>query len=759
MSPPSSPIMEMPRLERAINNARWAGAIAVVLIAPFFGNIGLGYLAALTACMLTGALVIPRVRRPFVAQVVDAIVVILGMFTFSPDPEWPQSVIGVFLVIGGAFRFGRAGTLAAATVASVAFAGISVYRQAAFGYALEPLRLAFPPAIFLFTALLMAGIVWQLETVRRRADAETERYQALLRAQSDLGQIVLLTEAGHVVYMNDALADLIGRPEIDDIQPFYELVALEARAGFRTKVEAHIRNGDSVTTEVPIIRPDGERRYLEVAIKPFGTNSQSRLVLIAKDVTDRTHTKNALAHQALHDILTGLPNRTLLHDRLDHAIHDARRRQETLALLVVDLDEFKVVNDSFGHQVGDALLTQVGPRFHAALRESDTVARLGGDEFAVVLPGVDPSSAGRVAASLLKSLERPFAVEAEELLVGASVGIAVYPQHGDTAQQLLQRADIAMYAAKAALGNGYSVYAPEQEQHGANRLGQLSELRRAIEGDELFLEYQPLVSLRTGRVTSVEALVRWRHPTRGRIAPSAFIPFAEQTGLITPLTERVLEMALHDVGLWKARGHDYPVGVNLSTRNLLDPLLPERVAELLREHGVPPSSLRFEITESVLLAEPERAMVTLQQLRGIGVRFALDDFGSGYSSLSYLHRLPLEEVKIDASFIRELGSDDASGATIVGATVDLGHRLGFAVVAEGVETQEEWDRLVSLGCDIVQGFHIARPMPAQDVLRWLDILRDAPAAAASQLGPEALSPAHEPRPAPRTWLPRPVADL
>jgi len=733
MLPTGLPLMEMPRLERAINNARWVGAITVVAIAPFFQTIGIGYLAALALSLIVGAIVIPRLRHASIAQIVDIAVVILAMLTFAPDPEWPQSIIGIFLVMGGAFRFGRLGSLVTAVVATVVFLGLSIYRQAAFGYALLPQRLAFEPAVFFITALFMAGIIWQLEAFRRRNDEETERYEALLRAQSDLGQLVLLTESGRAVYMNDAFATLIGRPlsTIDDVSALYDLVAPEARDAFRTKVETHVRNEQSLTIEIPIVRPDGERRYLEVALKPFGTSSEARLVLIARDVTDRRYAEDALAHQALHDILTGLPNRTLLRDRLDQAILEGRRRNESLALLLIDLDEFKAVNDSFGHHVGDALLTQVGPRFEASLRAVDTVARLGGDEFAIVLPGADASSAGRVAASLLKSLERPFTVQAEALVVGASIGVAVYPQHGDSAQILLQHADIAMYAAKADLGNGYSVYAPEQEGRGADRLGQLAELRRAIEQGELMLQYQPLVSLRTGRVTSVEALVRWNHPTRGMIAPNAFIPFAEQTGLIKPLTERVIELALRDVSLWRSQDHDCPVAVNLSTRNLLDPLLPDLVRSLLLKHDVPPSALRFEITESVLLAEPERAMETLNQLRAIGVRFALDDFGSGYSSLSYLHRLPLEEVKIDQSFIRELSSADASGSTIVAATVDLGHRLGFAVVAEGVESQFEWDRLISLGCDIVQGFHIARPMPIEDVLRWLDVLRARPRALAS----------------------------
>ena len=733
MLPTGLALMDMPRLERAINNARWVGAIAVVAIAPFFQTIGLGYLAALALSLLVGAIVIPRLRHPAIAQIVDTAVVILAMLTFAPDPEWPQSIIGIFLVMGGAFRFGRLGSLVTAVVATVVFLGLSVYRQAAFGYALLPERLAFEPAVFFITALFMAGIIWQLEAFRRRNAEETERYEALLRAQSDLGQLVLLTESGRAVYRNDAFATLIGHPlsTVDDVSALYDLVAPEARDAFREKVETHVRSEQSLTIEIPIVRPDGERRHLEVALKPFGTSSEARLVLIARDVTDRRYAEDALAHQALHDILTGLPNRTLLRDRLDQAILEGRRRNEALALLLVDLDEFKAVNDSFGHHVGDALLTQVGPRFEGSLRAVDTVARLGGDEFAIVLPGADASSAGRVAASLLKSLERPFTVQAEDLVVGASIGVAVYPQHGDSAQILLQHADIAMYAAKADLGNGYSVYAPEQEGRGADRLGQLAELRRAIEQDELMLQYQPLVSLRTGRVTSVEALVRWNHPTRGMIGPNAFIPFAEQTGLIKPITERVIEMALRDVSRWRSEDHDCPVAVNLSTRNLLDPLLPDLVRSLLLKHDVPPSALRFEITESVLLAEPERAMETLNQLRAIGVRFALDDFGSGYSSLSYLHRLPLEEVKIDQSFIRELSSADASGSTIVAATVDLGHRLGFAVVAEGVESQFEWDRLISLGCDIVQGFHIARPMPIEDVLGWLDLLRARPRALAS----------------------------
>jgi len=573
----------------------------------------------------------------------------------------------------------------------------------------------------------MAGLRRALGALRGHTDAQTERYEALLRAQSDLGQVVILIEDGKPVYVNEAYERLVGRPAngIADAESLYAVIAIEERALFREQVEMHVRSGRSAILEAPIIRADGERRYLEVALKPFGPGG-GRLAIIARDVTDRTYAEDALAHQALHDILTGLPNRTLLHDRLEQAVLDAKRRKEPLALLLLDLDEFKAVNDTFGHHVGDLLLTQVGPRLQTDLREADTVARLGGDEFAILLPGSDLSGASRIAAGLLRSLDRPFIVENESLLVGASIGIAMFPEHGDTALLLLRRVDIAMYAAKAELGNTYARYAPEQDHQGANRLALITELRTAIEMDQLRLEFQPQVSLRSGRATCVEALVRWDHPHRGVVAPAAFIPIAEQTSVINPLTEWVLEQALRAVRSWHENGLDVPVAVNLSTRNLLDPLFPLTVADLLRGVGVPASKLRFEITESVLMAEPERALVTLGHLRAMGVQLALDDFGTGYSSLAYLNRLPLHEVKIDRSFVQGICSLDGGNATIIQATVDLGHRLGFKVVAEGVETQEAWDRLIELGCDIVQGYHIARPMPAADVLRWLTALGGLP---------------------------------
>jgi len=718
---PVRPLVDTPRLERAINRARWAGVALALALSPLYPNLGPGWVAAFVGLIAIAAIAVPRLGRPGLGHAADTAIIVMAMVVYANDPQWTTFFLGVLVIITGTFRFGRPGAFASAIAVISSYVGISLFRLLAFGVELDVPRIAFHSSVFLLSALLMTGILWELELLRSQKEEQTERYEALLRAQSDLGQVVLLSEAGRIAYVNEAFAELVGRPigDILDVRSLFDLIADEEREAFREKVQANVRAGRSITVDVPIVRPDGERRYLEVAFKPFGVNAQARLVIIARDITDRTHAEGALAHQALHDILTGLPNRTLLHDRLDHAIAEARRRDERLTLLLVDLDEFKTVNDSFGHHIGDALLTQVGPRFTRHLRETDTVARLGGDEFAIVLPAVDEAGAGRVAAALLSSLDEPFLVDSEALHVGASVGIAVYPDHAESADALLQKADIAMYAAKASLGSGYTVFAPERHQPGVNRLALFADLRNAIESDELVLDFQPELNLRTGRVTAVEALVRWRHPQRGMIQPAMFISFAEQTGLIKPLTEWVITQALREAAVWRSRGHDVPVAVNLSTRSLLDPLFPLWVAGALAATGSSPSALRFEITESVLLAEPERSMRTLSELRRIGVRFALDDFGTGYSSLSYLNKLPLQEVKIDRSFVQDVCSVDGSSSTIVQATVDLGHRLGFEVVAEGVETQCEWDRLVELGCDIVQGFHIARPMEGAHVAAWL----------------------------------------
>jgi diguanylate cyclase (GGDEF)-like protein len=422
-------------------------------------------------------------------------------------------------------------------------------------------------------------------------------------------------------------------------------------------------------------------------------------------------------YQLFHDLLTGLPNRALLIERLQQQLNRLPRTNESASLLVMDLTDFKTVNDSLGHDVGDELLRQVGPRLAASLRAADTVARLGGDEFAVLLPGTDETGAARVAQKMLAAIEQAFPLEGETLDIGASVGVAVAPAHAAQAEQLLSRAEIAMHAAKGSL-DGLAVFSAEHEREGAGRLALMSDLRRAVDEGELVLYYQPQIDLKTGALSSVEALVRWMHPKRGLVGPNEFIPLAERTGLIKRLTRTVLTEAIRQARAWELAGLRVPIAVNLSMRNIHDPQLPQTIAQLLQRWDARPDLLRLEMTETVLAADPQRALQTMDALRAMGVHIALDDFGIGYSSLAYLNRLPLDEIKIDRSFVMGM-IDEESSATIVRATVDLGHGLGYGVVAEGVENAETRQRLTALGCDAIQGFLVARPMPADQTAEWI----------------------------------------
>jgi diguanylate cyclase (GGDEF)-like protein len=423
-------------------------------------------------------------------------------------------------------------------------------------------------------------------------------------------------------------------------------------------------------------------------------------------------------HQALHDSLTGLPNRTLFHDRVRQALVSARRDHRPAAVMIMDLDRFKEVNDTLGHASGDELLKQVGVRLSESLRENDTVARLGGDEFGVLLPKVfDAETAVAVARKLRTTLEEPFTIHGLALQIEASIGIALYPDHGGDVQSLLQRADVAMYVAKEHPA-GCEVYTRERDDYSPDRLTLLTGLRRAIDRGELLLHYQPKADLRTGEILGVEALVRWRHPERGMIPPDEFIPAAQKTGVIGPLTMFVLDEALRQCRTWCLQGLELCVAVNLSTRNLLDLHLPEAVAELLARWEVPAGLLELEITESTILADPVRAMQILSRLDEMGVRLSIDDFGTGYSSLAYLKRLPVDELKIDKSFI--LGMDESENdEVIVRSTIDLGRNLGLRVVAEGVESAQAWSRLAQLGCNVAQGYFLSRPLPAEQLTQWL----------------------------------------
>ena len=436
-------------------------------------------------------------------------------------------------------------------------------------------------------------------------------------------------------------------------------------------------------------------------------------------------------HQAQHDALTGLPNRSLLRDRGERAIASARREGGSVGLILVDLDRFKDINDTLGHHQGDALLRGVATRLASVLRDADSVARLGGDEFAVLLPLLrEPGTATVVAEKLLEALRQPFVVDELVLEVDASMGIAVSADHEADVDTLLQRADIAMYVAKQT-HTGVTVYAPELDVNSPRRLALLADLRRAIEERALLLHYQPKVELASGEVRGVEALVRWNHPRLGLIPPVEFIPLAESTALIHPLTTFVLETALRQQREWHERGYDLSIAVNLSARSLLDMAFPQQVSALLTKHGVAPARLMLEITESILMTDPARALRVLHGLDALGVRISIDDFGTGYSSLARLKDLPVHELKIDRAFVTSMQTVH-SDAVIVRSTIDLARNLGLAVVAEGVEDRSVLDELGDLGCDAAQGYYLSRPVPAPDLVSWLDAHahpeRHAPAA-------------------------------
>ncbi len=548
--------------------------------------------------------------------------------------------------------------------------------------------------------------------------AREERDRALSAHATDL--VAITDAAGVIRYASPSYERLLGYvPSLLEGTAALALVhpddQARVAAGMR---ERAAQDGSVGRVEFRVRHADGSWRTIDVTtINRLHDPAVGGIITTSRDVTERTRADERLQHQALHDALTDLPNRTLLHDRLAHAIHSAAREHTPLALFLIDLDRFKDVNDTLGHAVGDVLLQRVATRLRDALRASDTVARLGGDEFAVLVPGADAAQATQTADKLLAALAESVTIEGQRLTVGGSLGIAFHPAHGADAGGLLRHADIAMYVAKRA-GGGRAVYTPEMDHHTPRRLTLVSALRQAIADDYLRVHYQPMMDVTTGRVRLVEALVRWPHPDLGLLPPDQFIPLAEGTGLIAPLTRWVLAEALRQVRAWQDAGLALSVAVNISPRALHDPELLATIAGLLRAHALPAARLRVELTESAVMVDPTGAVDILTRLDALGVRVAIDDFGTGYSSLAYLTRLPIDEIKIDRSFVTDMTRDD-DDATIVASTIELGHSLGLRCVAEGVESGETWQALAALGCDVIQGFYVSRALPADELARWL----------------------------------------
>jgi diguanylate cyclase (GGDEF)-like protein len=474
--------------------------------------------------------------------------------------------------------------------------------------------------------------------------------------------------------------------------------------------------GGDYTTPVDIAAED-EMGQLAVAFNGMRTEISAR--------------EEQILYQAIHDSLTGLPNRTLFLDRLAQWTAGANRRRGLVGILMMDLDRFKEINDTLGHSLGDDLLVEIGRRLRQTIRESDTVARLGGDEFAVMFEAADEAAAVDVAKRVSSALETSFTLGGVSIDVNASMGIALYPLHAEDAGTLMKRADVAMYQAKRN-HDGFAVYEPGRDEHSLKRLAILSELRQAVASDALELHYQPKIDVSSGAAVHVEALARWRHPVHGMLYPEEFISLAEQSGTIGIITKWSLKRSIADCAEWNRNGLPLAIAVNLSALDLYDAELPTFISGLLHERGLDPSKLLLEITESAVMRDTANAQKTLRELKARGIALAIDDFGTGYSSLAHLKRLPVDELKIDKSFVINLSESATEDLVIVRSTIELGHNMGLKVIAEGVETAEAYDILRRFGIDMAQGYYISRPLAPPQLLIWMKESRWRPSTLASE---------------------------
>ena len=572
--------------------------------------------------------------------------------------------------------------------------------------------------------LLVAGsIVWlllhQAGRAQREADrthaelANQERFRSLVQNSSD---VITVTDAsGSIIYQSPSVAQVFGYESSELVgTELQRLVHPEdVRSVIATLVEA-ARVSGSERIECRVLHANGSWRYVEAAVTArLDDPSIAGMVLNTRDITERKELEEQLAHQAFHDSLTGLANRALFRDRVEHALARMRRQRKPIAVLLLDLDGFKTVNDSLGHAFGDQLLVAVANRLRDHLRPSDTACRLGGDEFAVLAEDLtDGFDAEVVAERILEALKVPFIVEAKEVVLSASIGVTIAETTQSDADDLLRNADVAMYTAKGRGRSRFELFKPSMHQAMLDRMDLESDLRRAIDRGEFVLNYQPTVALATGWISGMEALVRWHSPERGLVPPSVFIPVAEDTGLIVKLGAWVLEEACGQAASWKDEfGSDAPrtMNVNLSARQLQDDGLVAAVADILERTGIRPEHLVLEITESAVMADAEAMIARLHELKALGVRLAIDDFGTGYSSMSYLVQFPIDVLKIDRSFVSGVGSDPQK-VGIVRTIVELGRILDLQTVAEGIEVVEEVDELRLLECELGQGYWFSRPL-------------------------------------------------
>lgn len=567
---------------------------------------------------------------------------------------------------------------------------------------------------------LTVGVMDRILEKRKNSEIERDKFKRVLDAAQDT---VLMFDSRTLfcVYANYGATHGFGYSHDEWMSMKLPQVQDEVdEAGMRGRLQPLMQSETSSHTfETEFISKSGKKIPVRMFVQYFKEpGSQDLFVCFVTDISEHVAQTAALEHQSLHDGLTGLPNRNLFQDRLVQAIAAARRSGQGVGVFMMDLNRFKEVNDTLGHHVGDVLLQQVGQTLGSVLRETDTIARLGGDEFAVLMANVgDLDSLTRIAEKIAVAVRGPFEVENHLLDVGISIGIVRFPNDGDSSSTLMRRADVAMYEAKRKRIS-YMVYEEDQDKDNLLLLTLESEFRHAIGAGQLELYYQPKIDVASKKLVGMEALVRWNHPEKGLVPPDAFIAMAERTGLITSLTQWVIEAAMRQCALWDEKGYRVKIAVNLSTRNLMDVELPAFVKRCLDHWQIEPWQLTFEVTESDIMGDSQRVLEVMTAVNAMGVNFSVDDFGTGYSSLSYLKKLPIQELKVDKSFISNM-IVDGDDMVIAHSTIQMAHHLGLQVVAEGVENREIWELLSVLQCDVAQGYYFSRPLSAHGIEEWI----------------------------------------
>lgn len=605
--------------------------------------------------------------------------------------------------------------------------------------ALDYIKKPFDPEELLETVRSVLG---QQSLLRDHADMQSrlEKSEALHRyiVNSSPDIVFMLDQDGRICFINNKVKSLLGYVPGELIGKHFSSMLDEQdvpRASYAI-LDANVSSDNPRTLEVRM-KTRGSRkanRHFEVTAFPIdpntwphpggakdrAANQKARFYGSARDVTERKEAEAFINFQAYHDLLTRLPNRALFKDRLNLAITHARRNDQKLAVMFLDLDRFKVINDTLGHAMGDRLLQAVTRRLESCLRKGDTLSRFGGDEFTLLLPAIScEDDAKQIANKLIDALNSPFQLGEHEVFVGISIGIAVFPDAGESLDQLIQNADIAMYHVKGRGKGDYRFFSDAMSTDTASRLSMERDLRLALERNELRVFYQPQVCAKTNRVVGLEALVRWQHPEKGLLYPGDFLPLAEETRLIDHLSERVLAIACQQVGQWIREGQrDLRLAVNLSPIQVEHPRFVDSLMQQLNAHQFPTENLEIEITENVIMNDLEQISQKLRELAGYGVRIAIDDFGTGYSSLNYIHRLPIHTLKVDQTFVRDIRNGD-DGACIVNAIIAMAHGLKLEIVAEGVETDAQLAYLRQLGCQQVQGFYFGQPEPAERIAHML----------------------------------------